>query len=368
MRILDRSINNSIITVFISSILIFFFLYALIDLTNALDDIIERKIPWRVLLEYYMAYLPIIVVLTSPVACLIGVLTTFAGLQNTNQIIAMRASGMGFWRITRPALFFGLIVSALIFFLNERFVPRATEITKKIKLENMTLASDRAKKQKDQIRNLTFYGLKNRLYYVNTFYPEKGEIDGITIIEYDNQLNVNQKIVALKGIWTGIAWKFFQTQVTTYLDGDVNRPTKVRVYQERLMDIKETPRDFLLQRLDVNTMNLRELGGYINRFADSGAARALNNLKVDYHQKIASPIGNFVIILVGLPFALMVKNRKGLTFTAIGLAVAIGLLYYVTNAVALALGKGGLMPPMIAAWITPFLYSGIGLYVIETKY
>lgn len=368
MRILDKYINNSIIVIFASCCLVFFFLYTLIDVTNALDDIIDRKIPFGLLLQYYTAYLPIILVLTSPVACLIGVLTTFAGLQNTNQIIAMRASGLGFWRITRPALFFGLIISAMVFFLNERFVPRATEITKKIKLENMVLAADRAKRKREQIHNLTFYGLKNRLYYVNTFKPDTEEVDGITIIEYDNQLNVSQKIVALRGVWTGIAWKFYQTQVTTFHNGNVNQPEKVKVYAERLMDIKETPEDFLRQRLDVNTMNIKELGEYISRFSDSGAVRALNNLKVDYHQKIAYPIGNFVIILVGLPFALMVKNRKGLTFTAIGLAVAIGFLYYVANAVAVALGKGGVLPPMISAWITPFIFSGTGLYVIETKY
>jgi lipopolysaccharide export system permease protein len=368
MRILDRHINNSIIAVFASCIIIFCFLYVLIDVMGSLDEIIDRKTPFRVLFDYYTAYFPIILVQTSPVACLIGVLVTFAGMQNTNQIIAMRASGLGFWRITRPALFFGLTVSALVFFLSEQFVPRATAITKKIEIENMTLQTDRARKQKQQIKNLTFYGLKNRLYYVNTFYPAAGELEGVTIIEYDNQLNVNQKIVAVRGNWTGIAWKFFQVEVTTYHHGDINQPAKFRIYSERLMDIHETPEDFLRQRLDVNSMNIKDMGDYISRFSDSGAVRALNNLKVDYHQKISYPAGNFVIILVGLPFALMVKNRKGLTFTAIGLAIFIAFLYFVTNAVALALGKGGVLPPMLASWITPLLFSAVGIYTIESNY
>ena len=86
-------------------------------------------------------------------------------------------------------------------------------------------------------------------------------------------------------------------------------------------------------------MNIKQLKSYIDRFSKSGAIKALNNMRVDLHQKIAYPFGNFVIVLVGLPFALMIRSRKGSTFMSLGLAIILGFLYYVANAVSLAFGK-----------------------------
>ena len=131
------------------------------------------------------------------------------------------------------------------------------------------------------------------------------------------------------------------------------------------MDIKETPKDFLRQRMDINSMNLRQLHGYIKRFAGSGALKTLNNLRVDLHQKITFPLRNFVIVLIGLPFALMsVEKRKAMTFTSIAIALVIGFLYYVSDAVGLALAKGGALLPWEGAWLTPIFFTLMGLFII----
>ena len=365
MRIIERYINNSITKIFISTVSTFCFLYILIEVTGTLDEIIDRKIPMAILLQYYSAFFPIIIVQTSSFACLISILFTFSNLNNTNEIIVMRSSGMNFWKITKPALIFGIIVSILIFWVNERLVPKASIMTKQIRNENMILKVDRLK-YKQKIRNLTFYGLKSRLYFIDSFDPKKSELHGITITGHDKNQNIKEKIVALRGTWTGIAWKFHQCQITFF--DEKGKPEKIKIYPEKLMDIKETPKDFLRQRLDVNSMNIRQLMEYINKFKNSGAAKALNNLRVDFHQKIAFPFGNFVIVLIGLPFAMMIKSRKGATFASIGLAIAVGFLFYVTNAVTLALGKGGVLPPILSAWATPLIFAAVALIIIESDF
>lgn len=366
MRILDRHITKSIVKIFTAAVLIFCFLYILIDATTNLDEIIDRKIPAPVLLQYYISFFPMIMVQTSPIACLIAVLLTFSGLNNHNEIIAMRTSGLNFWQITKPAVSFSLLISAAIFLVNERLVPEAAMTTQHIRDENMILTADRLRKKDEKIKNLTFYGLKNRLYFIDAYSPVTRELEGITIIEHDQNQNIQQKIVALKGVWTGIAWKFYQCQITTFNPVNLTTPVKIKIYKEKLMDIQENPDDFLKQRLNVSSMNIRQLNAYISKFANSGAQKALQNLRVDLHQRIALPFGNFVIVLAGLPLAMMFRSRRGATFTALGLAVCIGFLYYVVNAVSLAFGKGGFFPPLMAAWVTPVLFSAVSLIVIET--
>ncbi len=357
MRIIDRYITQSIMAIFLSMVLVFCFLYVLVDVFSHMEDFIEKKVALEIITQYYLSFLPIILVNTSPIACLIATLFSYSQLNSNNEIIALRASGMNFWRLTRPAISFGLIVCAVIFLVNERFVPQSTIISQTIKESEIKIAkTEKDKKVKPVIRNLTFYGLNNRLYFIDSFDPNTFEITGITIVGQDNDQNIKEKIVAYKGTWTGIAWKFFQVQITSYDSIKPNEPGEIKTYLEKLMDIKESPQDFLKQRTEVNAMNIRQLSSYISRFSASGASKAINNLKVDYHHKFAFPMGNLVIMLLGLPLALMTGRRKAVTFTSIGIAVGIGFLYYVLNAVGLALGKGGALPPFVAAWLAPVIF------------
>ncbi len=367
MRILDRYMTAPIFVIFLTTVMVFSMLFVLIDTASNLDEFIDRQVGLQVLIQYYLNYLPVFIVKSSPIACLIAVLFTYTGLNNHNELVVLRSSGMNFWQIAKPALCFGIIIASCVFLINERIIPEAENALKKIKSDNLMLETDRKHKKMAEIKNLTFYGLKNRLYFIDNFDPNTADLNGITIIGYDNQQVVKEKIVALKGKWTGIAWKFYQCHITTF-DQDVNSPTTVKVYEDKLLDIKETPEDFLKQRLNVEAMNIQELKSYISRFADSGATRAINNLRVDMHEKIAFPFANIVIILVGLPIVMVTGRRRAATFTSLGIAVAIGFLYFVCYSVGLALGKGDILPPMLSAWIAPLLFSTIALYLIRRSF
>ncbi|MDD3375672.1 MAG: LPS export ABC transporter permease LptG [Candidatus Omnitrophica bacterium] len=367
MRIIERYLLKTIVTIFISAIIIFCFLYVLIDLASNLDEFIRQKVSIEILIQYYLSFLPIIIAQTSPLACLIACLLTFSHANSNNEIIVLRSGGLSFWRIAKPAIYFGLIVSVLMFWVNERFVPQATSMSQSIEDEYLALSSDAARK-KQAIDDLTFYGLKNRLFYIDKFNPADFSLHGVTIIGHDENQQIKEKIVALNGKWTGIAWRFYRLQITSFdIPGDATTES-IRYYDDKLMDIKETPQDFLRQRLDVNSMNIKQLHQYIKRFTRSGAQRALNNLSVDFHQKIAFPFSNLVILLVGLPLALMTNRRKALTFTSLGIAVGVGFIFYVLNAVGLAFGKGGLLPPILSAWMAPGICLLVSLYLLRTKF
>ena len=83
------------------------------------------------------------------------------------------------------------------------------------------------------------------------------------------------------------------------------------------------------------------------------------------HQKITLPLRNFIIVLIGLPLVLISGGkRRGMTFTSIAIALVIGFLYYVADAVGLALAKGGALLPWEGAWLTPILFTLTALFVI----
>ena len=371
MRILDRYILKSVISMFIGTILLFTFLYILIDTATHLDDFISNKVPYMTIINYYASFFPVIFVQTSPIACLLSVLFTYSGLNNNNEIIALRASGLNYQKITRPAIMFGLMITALVFLVNERFAPQAATMAQEIKkgkIEiNETERAQRANKPKP-IKYLFFYGLNNKLFFIDEYDIANKILTGVTVIGQDNQQRMTDKITAYKAAWTSSGWKFFNCQIAHYNPQDQSLTDEIQFFKEKMIDLGESPDDLLKQKLNVTSMNIRQLKNYIRRFKASGAVAALNNLKVDLQQKIAYPFACIIIIFVGLPFALMNGRRKGLTFASVGIALAIGFLFYVINAVGLALGKGGILPPIAAAWMAPVLFTAAGIYLIKKMF
>src|SRR3569833_3773762 len=102
MRIIDRYILKSIVGIFLGKEITFAFLFILIDTFGNLQDFIEKKVPMEIIVQYYISFLPMILVNTSTMACLMATLFTYSNLSSHNEIVAIRTSGMNFWQVTRP--------------------------------------------------------------------------------------------------------------------------------------------------------------------------------------------------------------------------------------------------------------------------
>ena len=71
MRILDRYILKSVLSIFLLCFAVFFFLYIIIDLFSHLDEILKNSVQPRLLIQYYSAFLPVILTQVSPISCLL---------------------------------------------------------------------------------------------------------------------------------------------------------------------------------------------------------------------------------------------------------------------------------------------------------
>lgn len=363
MRILDRYILKSVLALFFQCLLTFLFLYIIIDVFSHLDEILKQKANLDILGSYYLAYLPIIFVQVSPIACLLSTLYTFGSLNRNNELIAMRSAGLNIFQISRTVLIFGSIVSALVFWVNDRFVPASMSLTEKIKVQMESGTKKGKEKEREVITNLSMYGMKNRLFFVNKFSLATNTMEGIIFLEHDEKQNITKKIVANKGVYKDGKWTFYQC-ITYNFDEDVQIKEEPQYLEEELMDIPDTPYDFLHQMLLPDYMTISQLNSYIWRLSKSGATTVIRNLKVDIYQRFASPFTSLVIILLGIPFSMMMKKRAtGLS--SVGLSIMVGFLYYVLNAVSVALGKAGILMPTLAASLSHIIAIITAIYFIE---
>ncbi len=362
MRILDRYILKGTIQIFLGCLFTFFLLYIVIDIFAHLDNILKHQVSLLTLKQYYASYLPIIFVQVSPIACLLSTIYTFGRLNRDNEMIAMRSSGLSIFNISRTALLFALTISTLVFWTNEKLVPSSLLSNESIKT-SMESGRSKENQQEEVITNLCVYGLKNRLYFINKFLVKTTTMQGVIILEQDEHQNVVKKIVANKGTYSDGLWTFYQC-VTYEFDEKGQIASEPVFLQEEIMTIIETPQDFLKQRQRPEFMNIANLKNYIWKLDRSGASNLAKNFKVDLYQRYAMPLTSIVITLLGIPFSLIMR-RRATGLSSVGISIMVGFLYYVVNAVSLALGKAGLLSPLLSASLAHIIGLAFGLYLIS---
>ncbi|MBM3250034.1 MAG: YjgP/YjgQ family permease [Candidatus Omnitrophica bacterium] len=361
MRILDRYILKSIVSIFICCIFIFLFLYIVIDILSHLEDILKHHTPLALLVRYYLWNLPIMFVQVSPFACLLSTLYSFGKLNHDNEIIAMRSSGLSIYDIAKTVIVFACVISLFAFWINDRFVPQSISVTQKLKGQ----IEDGAKKEKsaEAIYSLTLYGLKNRLFFVNKFIPDQNVMENIVILEQDEHQNVLKKIVANRGIYENSLWKFYQC-LTYNFDKNGQVIQEPQYYDEEIMAIPETPQDFINQRQRPELMRIAELDEYIWKLSRSGASSIIRNAKLELYQRFTMPLTSFVIVLLGIPFSLILRKRAtGLA--SVGLCIVVGVLYYLLTAVCVALGRS-VLPALVAASLSHAVALSYSLRLIRS--
>ncbi|MDP3041617.1 MAG: LptF/LptG family permease [Candidatus Omnitrophota bacterium] len=362
MRILDRYILKSIIYIFFSCIFVFLFLYIVIDLLSNLDEVLKHQATLALLVRYYVSYLPIMFVQVSPFACLLSTVYTFGKLNHNNEIIAMRSSGLSIFAIARNALIFGFLISLAVFWVNDRFVPVSLIENQKIKIQIEEGSPKSKSKKNETITNLTLYGLRNRLFFISKFSPAAKTMEGITILEQDENQNLTKKIIATRGYYQDGLWKFLQS-ITYRFDHNGQVIDEPVYLEEEIMSIPETPENLASLRQKPDQMSIRQLQDYIWILSKSGATTVIRNLKVDLYQRFYSPFTSIIIILLGIPFSLLMRKRAT-GMSAIGVSIIVGFLYYVLDAVCLAVGKSGLIAPALAASLSHIIILSSSLYLI----
>ena len=362
MRILDRYILKSVLSIFFLCLFTFFFLYIIVDLFSHLDVILQNKISLDVVELYYLTFLPAIFIQVSPFACLLATLYTFAKLNQDNEIIAMRSSGLSIFQITKTAIIFGFIVSIFVFWINDKIAPSYRMQNMKIK-EQMESDNNKPKTKNLQVlKKLTIYGSKNRLFYVNKFDLANNTMEGIIILEHDVKQNIIRKIVANKGVFKNNLWEFYQS-ITYIFDENGQLKFDPQFLEEEIMPFTETPKEFINQKQSTDFMSLSQIEDYIWRLSKSGATTVIRNLRVDYYQRFTLPLTSLIIILIGIPFSFKM-HRKSTGMSSFGISLVVGFIYYVLTAVSMALGKAGIIIPFLSVSLSHIVMLLLSIYLI----
>jgi len=357
--IIRRYVFGEFLKPFLWCLVLFVSLFWVMDLLDHQAEIVKAKVPLFVIWDYYVSLTPFIFVTICPIIILLATIFTFSGFNRHNEITALKAIGINLWSVISLFLLFGLFMSALTFAVNEVIKPDASLHAENLKEEYF---KPRTKKAQNHImESVTLYGAGNRIFIIGSYDTKRQQMSNITISENDVNNRQSRHIAAQKAQWLDGFWMFYDCIITEYDAAGVlqGEPTH---YPEKMLLIDEKPKDFKRANILPDLMSFWQLKKYIRRLQNNQVDPFRE--KVTFYNKLAFPLANFIVIFFAIPFTLT-RQRQDSALLGVTLSIAVSFSYWGINAVSLSLGKIGVLPAILAAWLPNILFFFIGIWLID---
>jgi lipopolysaccharide export LptBFGC system permease protein LptF len=363
IRLLDRYILKSFFSNYLLALFVLISLYIVLDLFVNMDEFTEGQRPLTDIVsniaDYYFYNLPLYFSQLSGVIILFAACGTLARLQRKNEITACLASGTSLYRVAAPVVVAGLLVNGLLILDHEVLLPSV---------------APKLARHRDDVEGKRLYEVwfvrdgESRLVSALKFSPGQEKVRGLIVVERSTEAHN-------KGQLTGIVradranWNAERNGWD--LAGHV---THVKVTEGQNETVKREPISFYPCTLTPEDLMLRQQGQWINFLS----LRQLNRLekrgdvsetKITQvrHGRYTLPIGNMILLLLGIPFFLNRVPEGVLTQAGKSLATC-SLAFIVSFTGQQMVGSAELSSSLAAlpAWLPIFLFGPLAVVLLDT--
>ena len=358
--ILDRYVVKIFLFYFVVTLAGLIFLTEVVSFfLDLLNDVIRNQIPVSMVLDYFIHLTPQLIYITTPLCVLLAILISFSLLTQSNEITAVKASGVSLYRLSLPIFLLCGLLSAGLFLFDHYYIPASNR--------RQDAVRDHIKGRPPQ----TYYrpdrqwmvGQGSWIYYYKLFEPMQKVLDGVTVFELDpKNFQVTRRISSRRAHWEPSlsGWVFEDGWVRELRNGNVLdfQRFEVRVFSE----LREDPSYFLKEVKQSSQMNFLQLRLYLQDLKQSGFD--VVPLSVQLHKKFAFPLFALIMAVIGMPFAFSVGKKGALT--GIALSIGIAIAYWGVSSLFEALGNLNELPAVAAAWSPTVIFGLGGLYLFLT--
>ncbi len=336
----------------VGSFLVLLLIFTFFEL---LKDI--NRVPLYIVGEYLLTVTPYFLYNTMPLSMLLAVLVTFSVFEKSNEITALKATGMSIYRVILPVLIMAGIVAAGLFFFDQFYLPQLN------KRQDALRNQIKGKPPQTYLRpdRKWIFGQHSTIYYYEFFDPDQNRFGSVSVFEFDPQtFELTRRVYASRAHWSDDLqrWIFESGWVRDFHGMAIAdyKPFEVSTFSE----LSEPPNYFKKEVKQSSEMNTQELRKYINDLAQSGFD--VVRLRVQLHKKFAFPLMTLVMAVLAVPFALRGGRRGALA--GVATAIGIALVFWVGMGFFEALGNASQLPPILAAWIPDLLFGLAGGYLL----
>ncbi len=360
MKLIDKYLSKSFFVPLLYCLMAFIIMFIAYRLMHELEKFIEQGIPTNMIVLYYVYTAPVIFTLTAPFATLLALLYCLGQLSHTNEIIAMRASGIALFRIVQPYIIIGFLLAIVTFTLAELFVPPAKRLSRQV--VTATSLQQALAAQSDSELYVFNNSPDSRQWDARGKIVESNMLTGVTITQYSHARNMQRKytLEAERAEYVeDFGWIFYNAVVRRFSHGKTPYPAQkfqkytVDYYTEKPSDITPVNEIEML-----NILQIVRSKQHVNK--DSNYYK---QLRMEFMRRLSAPMACFVFVLLAAPFGIS-HTRAGMIKGVIS-SILLCLSYYSIAAFLATLGKEGTLSPIIAAWMPIVVFTCLGFYLLH---
>ncbi|MBU0730589.1 MAG: LptF/LptG family permease [Proteobacteria bacterium] len=310
------------------------------------------------------AYLaPNLLLFSIPMSSMIAVIVAFTRMSDDNEILAFKTAGIGLYRMLPPIIIFALSTAALTSLSSAYLIPSGTVAMKKMLFQLAKEKIDKGMQGKqfsDQINDVVIY--------VDQITPETKEWNGVYVSDLRDKKNPLTVIARTGNLDARIEEMHLTLELT---DGSIhatkNDTTQtIRFEKYRLNLPLKTPESVAgesLTNIGKGGMTLSQLNTEAERLGKSTPQGI--PLMIEYHKRLALPVGCFILSLIALPLALL-RSSPGSRQPGLSLGLGSFLLYYILFTAAKGLSENATLPVIYAMWTPNIIFTLLAIYLLRT--
>ena len=336
MKILDWYILKRYLLTFFMMIVLFIPIGIIVDLSEKVDKMIQRKAPMNEILWYYLSFIVYFANILFPILLFLSIIWFTSKLANNTEIIAIQSSGVSYMRFLRPYIVGASIISVIVFFMGMFIVPAASTVYNDF--WNKYIRSSKVESVSDLYNQFS----DNDYLYVSSFNYQEQKGYNFSVEHFDG-IKMKEKINAETIQWIDSTKTY---RLTNYSKRKIGEGDDILVKRDQLDTIFNfKPDDLMPMEYTAENKNLFELNKFIEREKMKGSPNLNMYLLVKYRRWGAISTA-FILTLIGVAVS-SVKKRGGMGINLmVGVVVGFSFVFFDRVFGTLAQTSGGLSPLM----------------------
>ena len=352
LRQLDRYVLGSWLRLFVLASLGLPLVAIFFNLTDMLSKLLDRGLTMREITISYVFAVPEYAFLVMPAAVLFATVFTVVSMSRHSELTAAKAGGQSFHRLMRP-LFIASGLAAVLNFGVGELAPWAT--ARQLEIQK----AKQARPTRSRF-NFVYSGDAGWVYTVRSLDVANRQLKQVMFERQGTGLDYPGLVLTADSATYDESLKSWRLREgASRVIAGPGRQATFTFRSMKLRALRQSPADLLAESKGPDEMRFAELGRYIDALERSG--NDANKLIVEQALKLALPVTCLIIALFGAPLAVTTPR----TGAAVGVALSLGtaLVFLLLTQLTKAIGSGGVINPMVAAWFpnVMFLFAGLVL-------
>lgn len=355
---IDKYIIKKFIGTYIASILIIIGIVIIFDISEKIDDFVEKDAPLKaIIFNYYGNFIPYYANMLSPLFVFITVIFFTSKMAANSEIIAILAGGISFKRLMYPYMLSAIAIGTFTLLLGWFVIPPANK-------GRLAFEDKYIKKQfENKSRNIHYQISPGTFMYAETFSTWNNTAYKFTLESIEGH-SVISKLSAESAQWDTIkdCWKLRNYHLREY-KGDSEIITSGKTLDTTLVITVE---DFYRKEDSYESFNFFKLNNLIETQKMRGDQMVKYAL-IEKHTRVAMPFSAIILTIMGV--ALSSRKRRGGIGINIGVGIALSFSYILFLRFSQMFVHTDALPPYVALWLPNLLFAVVAgvLYRIAPK-